>query len=293
VEAPAGAERRPGFFFRRLSTTEEFRAVEEVQNDAWGLGPEPAVPSPLLRAFQDNAGLLLGAFTPHALVGFTMGFLGREGTSTFHYSHMTAVRREFQNRHLGFELKLFQREEVLNQGLDEIRWTFDPLQSKNAMLNVRRLGGLPDRYYPHYYGTLADSLNEGMETDRLRLVWSLSSPRVKERITTGPPDVALDSRRWKESFALVETVLRPSGARMPVRIRSPEGSEVNLEIPYDLARVRTAEPGAAKRWRAAVREAFLASFRVGYRVDDFAAIRPEGESRSFYLLRAPEGSHAA
>jgi predicted GNAT superfamily acetyltransferase len=293
VERPAGAERRPGFFFRRLETPEEFRAVEEVQHDAWGLGLEPAVPAPILRAFQDNGGLLLGAFSAQGLVGFTMGFLGREGSSTFHYSHMTAVRREYQNRHLGFELKLFQREEVLAQGLNEIRWTFDPLQSKNAMLNVRRLGGQPDRYYPHYYGSMADSLNEGMETDRLRIVWSLSSPRVKERVTVGPPDPSLEATRWKDSLPLLETALRPSGARMPVRVRAPEGREVSLEIPFDLARVRTTEPGAAKRWRAAVREAFLASLRAGYRVDDFASLRLEDESRSFYFLRLPEDERAA
>lgn len=289
----AGAERLPGVFFRRLETSEEFRAVEEVQRDAWGLGTEPAVPAAILRAFQDNGGLLLGAFSREALLGFTMGFLGREGTSTFHYSHMTAVRRAHQNHHVGFELKVFQREEVLAQGLDEVRWTFDPLQSKNALLNVRRLGGSPDRYYPHYYGAMGDSLNEGLETDRLRLVWSISSSRVRDRLTSGPHDAALDVERCRDTFPLCETALRPSGVRIPVRARPPEGPQLSLEIPFDLGRVRSADPGMAKRWRVVTREAFQAAFQSGYHVDDFAAVHLDGEFRSFYFLRDAGGERGA
>jgi predicted GNAT superfamily acetyltransferase len=284
VERPQGVERRPGFFFRRLETPEELREVEDVQRDAWGLGAEPPVPAPILRAFQDNGGLLLGAFLAKELVGFTMGFLGREGDSTFHYSHMTAVRRGFQNQHLGLELKLFQRDEVLAQGLDEIRWTFDPLQSRNAMLNVRRLGGEPDRYLPHYYGTMKDALNEGLETDRWHLVWRIRTPRVQERISAGPVDPAVDLARWKRSTPLCETALRPSGARFPVRVRLPEGPDVTVEIPADLAGVRAADPVAARHWRSVTREAFQSGLDAGYRVDDFAILRVEEESRGFYFL---------
>lgn len=280
-----GAERRPGIFFRRLATPEEFRQVEDVQRDAWGPGGDPPVPAPVLRAFQDNGGLLLGAFASGRLVGFTMGFLGREGGTMFHYSHMTAVRRELQDHHLGFELKLFQREEVLAQGLREIRWTFDPLQSRNAMLNIRRLGGRPDRYLPHYYGAMGDALNEGMETDRWRLIWPIDSPRVRERISVAAFDAEVDLRRWKESFAVCETALRPSGARFPIRAHPPEGPSLNVEIPADLGRVRAADPGSARRWRTVTREAFQSSIEAGYRVDDFASLRIEEERRSFYFLR--------
>ncbi len=283
-----GLERVPGFLFRRLETPEELHDVEEVQQDAWGMGAEHPVPAPILRAFQDNGGLMLGAFSGDRLVGFTMGFLGREGGSTFHYSHMTAVRREFQNRHLGFALKLYQRDEVLAQGLEEIRWTFDPLQSKNALLNVRRLGGEPDRYYPNYYGVMQDSLNEGMETDRWRLVWRISSSRVTERLRLSPAEPVADVARLKSSLALCETALRPSGARFPIRARAPEGDEVNVEIPADLVRLRTADPGTAKHWRAITREALLHALGMGYRVDDFASLRIDEEPRSFYFLRRME-----
>lgn len=293
MAAPQGQERRLGVFFRHLETAEEFRAVEEVQRDAWGPGATVTVPAPIMRAFEDNGGLMLGAFTGATLLGFTMGFLGREGGTDFHFSHMTAVRRASQNHHLGYELKLYQREEVLAQGLPEIRWTFDPLQSKNAMLNVHRLGGWPARYLPRYYGILPDELNAGLETDRVLLVWSLASERVKERILRGPPPADQDLARWHGSQPMVQTALRSSGPRIAVDARLPEGDVVNLEVPFDLARVRKMDPGATQRWRHVSRAAFQLAFERGYAVDDFVALTLDGERRSFYLLRAGGDSRAA
>ena len=292
MEASSGQERLPGIVFRRLSRHEEFLAVEEIQRDAWGLGAVSPVPATLQRAFQDNGGLLLGAFEHGTLAGYTMGFLGREGDATFHFSHQTAVRRSEQNRHLGTELKLYQREEVLAQGLNEIRWTFDPLQSKNAGLNVRRLGGRPTRYLPNYYGAMGDAINVGLETDRLLLVWSIASPAVKERIVNGPPTVETQLAHWRETFPLCQTALRPSGPRVAVSARAPEGPNLNIEIPFDLARVRAMDPGATGRWRAVTREAFLAAFQRGYEVEEFVSLSVEGERRSFYLLGSGGGPGA-
>lgn len=292
MAAPTGQERKPGVFFRHLETHEEYLAVEEIQRDAWGLGTVPPVPSTLQKAIQANGGLLLGAFVGPRLVGYTMGFLGREGESLFHFSHQTAVRRAEQDRHLGTELKLYQREEVLAQGLSEIRWTFDPLQSKNASLNVRRLGGRPLRYYPNYYGAMGDAINAGLESDRLLLVWSIVSAEVKERILRGPPSPDRDAARLASSLPLCHTAVRPDGPRVPVSARAPEGPEVNIEIPYDLARVRERDPGATARWRAVTREAFQEAFRRGYEVHDFATLTVEGEKRSFYFLSAGSAKHA-
>jgi len=284
VATSEGVERLPGVLFRRLDTAGEFHAVQEVQKDAWGLDKDPPVPAPLMRAIQDNGGLLLGAFRERQLVGFAMGFLGREGGTTFHYSHMVAVRPSDQAHHLGHELKLYQREEVLAQGLTEIRWTFDPLQSRNAMRSVRRLGGRPVRYLPRYYGPMSDSINAGLETDRLLLVWPIASHRVEERLEKAPSPQDDDPSRWKRSFAVIETAIRPSGVRIPVSTRPPGSSELALEIPIDLARVREAEPGGAQSWRAATRTAFETAFANGYRVDDFVRLSVGGESRCFYLL---------
>lgn len=277
-----------GFRFRKLDKPEEFRQVEEVHRTIWG---DDSVPTTLQRALQDNGGLVLGAFADIYLAGFAISVLGWDGTTLYQYSHLTAVRPEYQNHHLGFRLKAFQRDEVLKLGLSEIRWTFDPLQSRNARLNVRLLGGTPDRYYIHYYGQMPDPLNRDVESDRLRLRWEITDPRVESRLAGTAPSAEEDIARWKRSAAIVETEVGEKGLRVPTAVAEPGGALAHLEIPFDLASVREHEPSALRSWRHAVRDGFRAAFDVGYRVDDFAVVTTGHERRSFYLLSpVPKGS---
>ncbi len=283
----------PAIAIRKLSRPEEYRTVEGVQRAAWGLSTDTPVPSTIQRAIQDNGGLLLGAFAGAEMVGFALGFLGREEGRLYHYSHMTGVVPGFQNRHLGRALKLRQREEALAQGLDEIRWTFDPLQSKNAFFNVRRLGGSPDRYYPQYYGPMGDALNEGLETDRLRLVWPLNSPRVAARLRGEYPSVSDDEQWLSGASPLIETAVGDQGLRRPATVLAPTNPRVYLEVPADLVAVRKRDPGSPRLWRDATREAFLLAFRYGYRVEDFTLLSLKGARRAFYLLARPEAKNEA
>ncbi len=274
----------PEIRFRHLRTPEEFHAAEEVQIAAWGMTEEHPVPGPLQRALEDNGGLILGAFAGDHLVGFCLGFLGRERGKLFHYSHMNAVRPEYRKQQLGFRLKRYQREEVLKLDLTEIRWTFDPLQSMNAFLNVRRLGALPVVYHVNYYGPMGSEVNRGLETDRLRVSWELTSPHVVERIGERYPSVEEDRARWKASQPMIDTEIGRSGNRMPTTVSEPSRTNVTIEIPFELSSVRAREPASVPVWRAATRRAFLACLDAGYRVEDFAVI-PEGrERRSVYFL---------
>lgn len=270
-----------GFRFRRLDKPEEFRQLGEVHRAVWG---DEGIPVTLQRALQDNGGLVLGAFADIHLAGFAVSLIGWDGTTLYHYSHTTAVRPEYQNHQLGFRLKSFQRDEVLKLGLSEIRWTFDPLQSRNAWLNVRRLGGRPDRYYIHYYGQMPDTINRDMETDRLRLRWEITTPHVEERVAGTSPSADEDRARWERSVAIVETEVGEHGLRRPSAVAEPTGALAHLEIPFDLATLREHEPAALRPWRHAVRDAFRAAFDVGYRVDDFAVVTADHERRSFYFL---------
>ena len=273
-----------GFRFRKLDKPEEFRQVLEVHRAVWG---DEGVPTTLLRALQDNGGLVLGAFADIYLAGFAVSVLGWDGTSLYQWSHVTAVRPEYQNHHLGFRLKAFQRDEVLKLGLNEIRWTFDPLQSRNARLNVRLLGGVPDRYFIHYYGTMPDELNRDLESDRMRLRWEITTPRVEERLAGKVPTPEEDRARWQKSSAVVKTEVGEKGLRVPTEVEEPNGGPAHLEIPFDLAAVREHETSALRTWRHAVRDGFRAAFDVGYRVDDFAVVTADHERRSFYFLAPP------
>jgi len=270
-----------GFRFRKLDKPEEFRQLAEIHRTVLG---DDAFPVPLQRAFQDNGGLVLGAFVDIHLAGYAVSFIGWDGKTLYHYSQATAVRPEYQNHHLGFRLKAFQRDEVLKLGLSEIRWTFDPLLSRNAGFNLRRLGAVPDRYFIHYYGQMGGEPNRDLETDRLLVRWELASPRVEERLAGTTPTPENDRERWARSTAIIETEVGEKGLRVPSAVAEPSGRPAHLEIPFDLAAVREHEPGRLRPWRHAVRDAFRAAFDLGYRVDDFAVITTEHERRSFYLL---------
>ncbi|MCI4364945.1 MAG: GNAT family N-acetyltransferase [Thermoplasmata archaeon] len=284
MAAPSTRTGATGFRLRRLEKPEEFRQVDDVHRAVWGDAATDAVPTPLQRAVQDNGGLVLGAFADIHLAGFTVAFLGWDGTALYLYVHETAVRPEYQNHHLGFQLQTTLRDEVLRLGLSEVRLAFDPLQSRNAWLFVRRLGGLPDRYLHHYYGQLPDAINRGMESDRIRLVWSLASPRVEARMGGRYPTRTEDDARWKSATELIRTEPGESGMRLPIEVQEPQGPVAQLEVPFDLGLVREHEPGALTRWRHASRDAFRAAADLGYSVDDFVVVMVDHERRSFYLL---------
>jgi len=279
-----------GFRFRRLEKPEEFRQSEELQRSALGPDAVGVVPSPLQRAIQDHGGLVLGAFADIHLAGCAISTIGWDGTTLYHYSHLTAVRPEYRNHHLGFRLKAYQRDEVLRLGLSEIRWVFDPLVSRNAWLYVRRLGSAPDRYLPHYFGQLPEGEEAGTETDRLRTRWEIATPRVEARLAGTGADRADDLRRWSAAGALVETEPGESGLRLPTAVVEPTGPTAHLEIPFDLGLIRQHEPASLRRWRHAVRDAFRTAIDLRYAVDDFVVVPVDHERRSFYLLtrRGPE-----
>jgi predicted GNAT superfamily acetyltransferase len=272
------------FRFRRLEKPEEFRQAEELQRTALGAEASGVVPAPLQRAIQDQGGLILGAFADIYLAGCAISTIGWDGALLYHYSHVTAVRPEYRNHHLGFRLKTFQRDEVLRLGLTEIRWVFDPLVSRNAWLYVHRLGSTPERYLPHYFGQLPESGEAGTETDRLRTRWELAQPRVEQRLAGAPADRTEDRSRWEAAAPIVETEAGESGLRLPNAVGEPDGPTAHLEIPFDLALIHQHEPAAVRRWRHAVRDAFRVALDMRYRVDDFVVLPIAHERRSFYLL---------
>ncbi len=92
---------------------------------------------------------------------------------------MLAVRKEYRNGGLGRRIKLFQREEAMMRGFELIEWTFDPLEIKNAYLNIEKLGAIARRYTINQYGITTSPLQGGLPTDRLIAEWWLKSRRVE------------------------------------------------------------------------------------------------------------------
>src|SRR6266852_6140272 len=92
---------------------------------------------------------------------------------------MLAVRKRYRNAGLGRRIKLLQREDAIARGFELIEWTFDPLEIKNAYLNIEKLGIITRRYKVNQYGITSSPLQGGLRTDRLVAEWWLKSKRVE------------------------------------------------------------------------------------------------------------------
>ena len=265
---------------RSLETLDEVRACEELQRQAWAMPDDlEVVPLHLLVTVQRNGGLLLGAFDGASLVGCVFGFPGLtvEGRPK-HCSHMMAVAPAYQSLGVGYQLKLAQRAQA--QGFDLIAWTYDPLESRNAYLNLHKLGGVCRRYIRDYYGPMADGLNRGLPTDRFEVEWWIGEERVQRRLAGRA--VASVSGRVAQAHVPRRTRV---GLLAPGQLAlNADAPLVEVEVPADYQAIKAADPGLALEWRLATREVFEAYFAAGYTAVDFVSRLVEDERHSFYFL---------
>jgi predicted GNAT superfamily acetyltransferase len=187
-----------------------FDRCVEIQIAVWGYSDGDVVPRRVFLLAHRIGGQVIGAFDGDTIIGFAMALPGyREGTSYLH-SHMLAVLPEYRNTGLGRRLKFAQRDDALARGFELMEWTFDPLEIKNAHLNLHRLGAIVRRYAPDFYGPSSSPLQGGLPTDRLYAEWWLRSPRVLERLAgtqqspsaiTTHVDVPAAVSLWKQNPA--------------------------------------------------------------------------------------------
>jgi len=157
----------------------DFEQCVEIQLAVWGYSDGDLVPKRVFLVAERIGGQVLGAFDGDALVGFAMALPGYRDGKPYLHSHMLAVLAQYRNLGLGRRLKLAQRDDALNRGFDLMEWTFDPLEIKNAHLNIARLGAIARRYQRNIYGPSTSVLQGGLPTDRLIVEWWLSSERVR------------------------------------------------------------------------------------------------------------------
>ncbi len=271
------------------------------------------LPSGQLIAAKWAGAVLLGAFDAESMIGFVYGFPALEGGHVSLHSHMLAVIPNSRNLHAGIYLKLAQRINALEQGLDEISWTFDPLQTLNANLNFARLGVISQRYIVNFYGEETSSpLHRGVGTDRLWVRWLISTERVKRRVALVGRQEGDETRSEAENLVLTEVQAscqlaphslpdikgepREPGPLILARSESGpwrrladsdlggEPDECLVEIPADISAVKRANIELAQRWRSSVQTAFLRLFDSGLIAREFVKIGSPSDARWFYLL---------
>ena len=267
---------------RLLNSHHEFRACERIQVVVWG---HAGVSAELMNVTQKYGGAILGAIVKGRVVGFIYAFLARRHGKLIHWSHLMAVESEFRDLGLGFRMKLAHRKVALAAGVSGICWTYDPLQSRNAALNIGRLGARVSEYLPNCYGRFQSDIEKGLESDRFVADWRIRSAAVERRLP--------DDRTRKTQLASFLNAERINETRLNAHgFPENHGVRLNLrrpallvEIPAESDRMRAQSLNLARRWRLETRKIFQQYFRLGYRVEDFIPPSPASDKRCFYVLR--------
>jgi predicted GNAT superfamily acetyltransferase len=313
-----------------LDTPRQIAAVIELQRKVWTGSDLEVIPTHILLATVHNGGLIIGAYDmgddpadqadgaativhvsgeqtpddPDRLVGFAFSFPAISKTATGprlkHHSHMLGVKPGFENLGIGFLLKRAQWQMVRHQDIDRITWTYDPLLSRNAHLNIARLGAVCNTYYPDYYGEMQDDLNIGIASDRFQVDWWLNTKRVARRLSK-LPRLKLDLAHFLAAGSRIinPSTLQENGLPTPlegiIEFDSPIVSEsdnkpiVLVEIPSEFTKLKTEDNGLARAWREHTRQLFQRLFGSGYLVTDFIHL-PGIFPRSFYVLSHGEST---
>ncbi|MBT3338216.1 MAG: GNAT family N-acetyltransferase [Anaerolineae bacterium] len=287
----------PPYTIRLLEKHEEIRQLGKLVDKIWRGGPADVVPAHILVTFIHNGGLAFGAFKNDEMIGLTFGFPGftdtPQGRKLKHCSHQMGVHPDHRGKGIGFALKKAQWQMVRQQGLDLVTWTYDPLLSPNARLNIARLGAVCNTYRREEYGEMVDELNAGLASDRFQVDWWVNTRRVhlhldEENFTR----VSLDDYRKADAQFLYapETDAASSLLMPPNTYARPQQRLLLVEIPSNFQLIRRTSPAIARDWRFFTREIFEEAFAMGYIVTDFLYERSEGNSRGFYLLTDGEST---
>lgn len=275
---------------RILETPQEMAQAEELQRLVWPGSELDVLPLHILLTFAHNGGLVLGAYDDELLVGLLVGFPGLyplpDGPQPKHCSHELGVHPNYQRAGIGFALKRAQWQMLRQQGLSLATWTYDPLLSRNAQLNIARLGAVCNTYLSNYYGEMRDGLNSGLESDRFQVDWWLNTPRVSRKLgQRSRPSLTLEHYASAETQALYQPIKPPAAwLRPPEHFSTPQQSLALAEIPSDFMALKQKDPSLARDWRSFSREVFTTCFRQGYLVTDFIFERTGDIPRSFYVM---------
>jgi len=258
-----------GVHVRQLESLDDFEACVALQKAIWGADFDETIPTSLLQASAHIGGLVIGAFAGDTLAGFVFGLTGVRGGEIVHWSHMLGVLAEAREMGIGRQLKELQRSTLAARGVTRVLWTFDPLQARNAHLNINRLGVHVTEYVVNMYGTTRSPLHFGIATDRL-IVECSTAP------TSGSIQVS------SAIFAQPLPVLTPIPRLGDLGLDGDLPHFALIEIPVDVQRIAEESADAMNLWRVSTREHMQWAFRHGYRV---AALHRElAESRAFYLV---------
>ena len=263
---------------RGLKSTLELEKCVEVQSLVWSLPLPETVSAQILNTCLKHNALLLGSFDGNIMTGFCFSIPSRWRGASAHHSHMLAVLPDYQDQGTGFILKQAQFNS-LKDSVDWITWTFDPLESRNARLNLK-LGASIDTYLRDIYGDGEScGLHQGLGTDRFVAEWPTKSqqhPWIKLSGSKPFSGQQVLSSEWdRRGF------YRPSSINL-----ARQEASLLLEIPENIQKIKKSDPGCAQDWRTKTRQVLECYFKKGYSIREFHTYMDNSPPirRSFYIL---------
>jgi len=230
-----------GIEIRQLFQLADFEEVVVLQKVIWSFADIELLPLRFLVVVSKVGGHVFGAFDGPRMIGFCFAIPGiKPDGRPYLHSHMLGVLPEYRDAAVGRRLKLRQRDEALARGIQLIEWTFDPLELKNAYLNIEKLGAIVRRYNENQYGTTSSPLHGGLPTDRCIAEWWIATPRAAGQRTPPAPDAE------------------------------------RISYPADIAHIREHHPARARAIQQENAARFLDAFTRGLAVTGFQRTETEG-----------------
>jgi predicted GNAT superfamily acetyltransferase len=255
--------------FRILRSLTELSAVEVLQRDVFGVTDLDLAAASQLVSVQETGGDVLGAFVDQQLLGFLISWGGFVNGRPRLLSDMLAVRADARGLGLGTELKTLQGAIAVARGFVEVVWTVDPMRAANARLNFEKLGAIADRYEVNRYGAgYAMGLYGGLPTDRLHVTWSLTNPRVRDRLLGRVRPLTAEDVTGLHGF-------------------DPD-SDVDRTLIYLPANVDRLDATEAMEWRLSLRHVLQCAFARGLAITGFVAGVDPAKGGAAYLIERRE-----
>lgn len=261
---------------KKVSTVPELVKCAELERKVWGSEP---IPVHQTATAAKNGGLVIGAYAGDEVIGYSYGFAGFKNGETYLCSHMLGIDPAYRNQSIGYRLKLAQADEARKLGYSKIRWTYDPMETRNAYLNIFKLGAICSDYIENCYGEMTDELNRGLPSDRFNVEWPVNSSHLEQRqaqfaeVTVQPEDVLLGFEVRADGF--------PQATARQIAWEQ-DAEYLFIPAPVNFQEMKKTDRMLAIDWRMQTRQVFAEAFARGFAVAHI--ITPQGEPVLYYVL---------
>ncbi|MGM9924522.1 MAG: GNAT family N-acetyltransferase [Bacillus sp. (in: firmicutes)] len=258
-----------------LYSIEELLDMQRLEKEIWG---DDFTPIQQTVTVAKNGGIILGSYVEDRLIGFLYSFPGFKDGNVYLCSHMMGIAPDYRGQGIGESLKHKQREMASASGMNVITWTFDPLESANANLNIRKLRGICRTYMENYYGKLKGQLNKGLPTDRFLVEWHIDSEHVREQMSYSNREAVsvLSVKQDEGGYPCIE------GVNSEVISDLTNYTTLKVAVPTQFQAMKKEAFSLAKQWREKIREVFQLLFANGYVIVDVK--RDTEETIQYYIL---------